>query len=189
MACKRALEYVAALAAIAMSIALLAFAISVTNISRGERTQNNTNGNENENGNGVGITKFENNSETQLLIGTTSVRPTNPVETTSTSTTTPSLPLAKLSTSTFTPVLLESTSPGTTTSKATEKGVHIDLPTVSSVVTPVTSNTMHVDNDVINNYDNSIVSSSTTSAFLDPSTIEVWKLKFVTFWFKSRVVE
>lgn len=172
MACRRSLEYVTALATIAMALALIAFAISVTNLNRNnrERKENNdaTNGTTTTTAtydrNGKQIEENENDSETQLLIGTTTksdlvIKPTE-------------LSAAEKLDTTTTAAILSSSS-------TTEENIHIVLPTIKPVLNPVTSNNiLPVDDDVDdavvvidNNY--GVLSTTTITSAIDPSTIEV----------------
>lgn len=177
MACRRSMEYVTALATIAMALALIAFAISVTNLNRNnrerkenndamnattEKTINDRNGKEN-----------ENDSETQLLIGTTTTKNDLIIKPTELS----AIEKLDKSTTTATAILSSSSSP-LSSSSTTEESVHIVLPTIKPVLNPVTSNNiLPVDDDVddavvIDNHYSEVSTTTITSA-IDPSTIEV----------------
>ncbi|KAM7363426.1 esterase B1 isoform 2-T2 [Cochliomyia hominivorax] len=188
MACRRSLEYVTALATIAMALALIAFAISVTNLKRNNRERKDNNDinanttitttiNENEK-------QMENDSETQLLIGTTTTRndlTQNPLIST---TTTFIIPNINNTMSSTTSTTTTSSTLSSSSSSSTEENIHIVLPTINSVIRPVTSNNiLPVDDDVDdavvvigNGY--GVLSTTTITSAIDPSTIEettAWK--------------
>lgn len=181
MACRRSLEYVTALATIAMALALIAFAISVTNLNR-----NNREGKENNYTTTIVDAtqrkQMENNSETQLLTGTTTIKGVI------NSTIKPSEILSSTVVNTPPPTTNTTT---TTSTPLTKENIHIVLPTINSVVTTVTSNILPVDDDVDVNdgvvvIDNSFDEFSTTTltSAIHPSTIEVIKqviLKMLNF--------
>lgn len=172
MTCRRSLEYVAALAAIATALGLIAFAISVTHINN--RNQNRL---QKQNNNATTITSTaaptddelnkkpsENYSETQLLIGTTTTKDLiySTVKPTSTSSSSASTTLStSISTTTSTTTSIPSL-------PSSDESVHIVLPTIKSVVTAVTSNNIYLDD----HYDGEF-STTTLSSAIDPSTIEV----------------
>ncbi|XP_058988325.1 juvenile hormone esterase isoform X2 [Musca domestica] len=166
MTCRRSLEYLAAALAVAVSIALLAFAISATHFKREQAKPGNNNGpSENKRGN---IT------ETQLLIGTTDVPLMPPTTTQSPSLSSSSSP-SKTPETPQPPSIVTNLMPPVMTNNittSTAKNLLIDLTTVSPAVTPVTSNSIvHIDNDDWDSFEYAIVSTTSASA-LDPSTIE-----------------
>nr|AID61338.1 esterase [Calliphora stygia] len=175
MACRRSLEYVTALAAIAMALALIAFAISVTNLNRNNRERK-----ENTDANTTNRQQMENNSETQLLIETTTNN--NLINSTIISTDIPSSTTATSTSTTNASTSTTTTSTASTLTPTEENNIHIVLPTIKSVATAVTSNNIiPVDGDdavvVIDNSYGEFSTTTITSA-IDPSTIEettAWK--------------
>uniref|UniRef100_A0A1I8NKQ9 Carboxylesterase type B domain-containing protein n=1 Tax=Musca domestica TaxID=7370 RepID=A0A1I8NKQ9_MUSDO len=163
MTCRRSLEYLAAALAVAVSIALLAFAISATHFKREQAKP------------GPSENKRGNITETQLLIGTTDVPLMPPTTTQSPSLLSSSSPSSPSETPPQPPSIVTTLMPpvmvhNITTSTA--KNLLIDLTTVSPAVTPVTSNSIvHIDNDDWDSFEYAIVSTTSASA-LDPSTIE-----------------
>ncbi|XP_073818275.1 juvenile hormone esterase isoform X2 [Musca autumnalis] len=161
MICRRSLEYLAAIVAVAVAIALLVFAISATHFKRQQAKPSN-----NGNASAASENKLGNITETQLLIGTTDVPLLPPTTRQSSSSSSTSVTPPLIVTTLLPPVL-----PNNVTT-STEKNLLIDLTTVSPAVTPVTSNSIHIDNDDWDSFEYAIVSTTSASFSLDPSTIE-----------------
>lgn len=167
MACRRSLEYVTALAAIAMALALIAFAISVTNMNRSNRESKENNDANTVVGSSTERKQMENNSETQLLIGTTTTQDlinstAKPIEV-----------------ATFLPARNSSDHVAANTASPMpqrEENVDSILPTKNSIGIPVTSNNIlpvDDDHDVVNNNSHGAFSTTTLASAIDPSLIEV----------------